>query len=187
MTLDPDPKVSGTIISDQLKLMRDLHGDAVVDEAIASMPPALREEIEQVLPGSWISIDAARELKAGVAQRLGEDLFDFQRRIVRLGIERTLHTVWRFFIRQLGDEALAKRTPILYSRSFNRGSLELVRRAEGEIELELDGWPRIPEFDLVGLMSGIETVLKLAGRRGVRVTPTRKPDVVVLTATWQRR
>jgi hypothetical protein len=185
--VDADPKVSGTIIADQLKLMKDLHGGDIVTEAIHSLRADLREEIEGVLPGSWISTDAAREIKAAVARLLGEDLFDFQRRIVRQGIERTLNTVWRFFMRQLGDEALAKRTPILYSRTFNRGSLELVRMGDAEAQLELEGWPRIPEFDLVGLMSGIETVLTIAGRRGVRVAQSRRGGVVVLTATWQRR
>ncbi len=179
--------MSGTILSDQIRLMRDLHGADLVARATSALPASLREEVEGVLPGTWVTIDAARELKTAVARELGEDPIELQKRIVRQGIERTLSTVWRFFMRQLGDEALTKRTPILYSRTFDRGSLELVRMGDGEGELELEGWPRIPEYDLVGLVSGIETVLTLAGRRGVRVTSLRKGGVVTITAKWLRR
>jgi hypothetical protein len=181
-----DPQVSAAVIADQLKLTRELHGDELVARAIASLPDGLREEIEQLLPGSWVSTDAAREVKIACARLLGEDPLAFQRRIVARGIERTLSTVWRFFMRQLGDQGLARRTPILYSRTFNRGSLEVVRWSDAEYELELDGWPRIPEFDLVGLMSGIETVLALAGRKDPKVQAHRRGSVVRIVATFRR-
>jgi hypothetical protein len=182
-----DVRVSGTILSDQIRLMRDLHGEELVARAIATLQPKLREEVEGILPGRWLTIDAARELKNAVARELGEDPIELQKRIVRQAIERTLNTFWRFFMRQFSDEALTKRTPILYSRTFDRGSLELVRVGDGEADLELEGWPRIPEYDLVGLMSGIETVLTLAGRVGVHVTSSRRGSVVTITAKWTRR
>jgi hypothetical protein len=187
--VDAEPRVSATVISDQLRLMRELHGGEMIARAIEAMPPNLREEIEHLLPGSWVSTDAARELKVAVATLLEEDVLDFQRRIVRQGIERTLNTVWRFFMRQLGDEALARRTPILYSRSFNRGSLELVRwdNDKGEYEFELEGWPRIPEFDLVGLMAGIECVMTLAGRKEPQITATRRGQLVLIRGVWKKK
>jgi serine/threonine protein kinase len=178
-----ETKVSATVIADQVGLMKELFGANTVADAVASLPAPLREEIEHLLPGTWISIDAARELKTAMAARVGEDVLAFQRRIVRTAIERTLHTVWRFFMRQLGDGAIARRTPVLYSRAFNRGKLEVARLSEGEWDFELRGWPTIPEFDLTGLAAGMETVITLSGRRAPRVTWTRRPPVVHIRAT----
>jgi hypothetical protein len=181
-----EPKVSATVILDQIELMKELLGADTVDEARASLPASLRTEIEELLAGRWCSLDAARELKVAVARLQGEDPLAFQRRIVRLGIEKTLTTVWRFVIRQLSDQAIARRTPVLYARSFNKGSLELVGWSDGGADLSLHGWPRIPEFDLVGLMAGIETVLALAGRKDPLVTATRRGAIVHLRVAWKR-
>ena len=100
--------------------------------------------------------DAARLIKEAVAERLGEPVLSLQRRIVRLGVERTLNTFWRFFMRQVSDDHLVRRTPILYARSFDRGELRFISVAERQAQLELHGWPTIPDFDLVGLCAGIE-------------------------------
>jgi hypothetical protein len=181
------PKVSATIIADQIRLMKQLHGEETLSKAILSLAPPLRAEIEELLPGSWCSVDAARELKVAVAEILGEDPHLFQRRIVRQGIERTLTTVWRFFMRQLSDAALTRRTPVLYSRSFDRGRLKVVRFGEGECDFELEGWPRMPEFDLIGLMSGIETILALGGRLDAHVSFKRRGAVIQLHANWRKR
>ncbi|MBX3192865.1 MAG: hypothetical protein KF819_38125 [Labilithrix sp.] len=181
-----EPKVSATVILDQIQLMKGLFGEDTLVEARASLPPPLRTELEELLAGRWCSLDAARELKIAVARLQGEDPLAFQRRIVRLGIEKTLTTLWRFFMRQLGDESIARRTPVLYARSFNKGSLEFVSWGKGEAELALHGWPRIPEFDLVGLMAGIETVLALAGRKHPQVRAARRGPIVQLRATWTR-
>jgi len=182
-----EPRVSSTLILDQIRLLKDLHGADIVAAACASLAPPLREEIDGLLPGGWCSLDAAREMKAAIASRLGEPLLSLQRRIVRLGIERTLHTVWRFFVRQLSDEALARRVPLVYSRSFDRGECRVVGSGEREMNLELHGWPAIPDFDLVGLATGVETVLVLAGRKEPHVAFTRRGVVVHLDGTWKAR
>ena len=181
-----DPKVSATVILDQIALMRKLYGVATVQHAIDALPPHLENEIAELLPGRWCSLDAPRELKAAVAQQVGADVLSLQRMMVRAGIEQTLSTLWRFVLRQLGDEGLVRRTPVVYSRTFNRGSLELTAIGDCECDFELREWPRIPEYELVGLMTGIETVLTLAGRMKAQVTSTRRAAVVKLHATWSR-
>jgi len=167
-------------------LIRDLYGADVVARAKAVLPATLRAELDGLSPGGWISIDAARELKNGVATIVGEDPLALQRNVSKQGVERTLKTLWRFLLRQLSDEAIAKRTPLIYARSFDRGSLRLVGWHEGRAELALDGWPRIPEYDLIGLLTGVQTVLELAGRRNVDVTSTRRAPIVLLHAAWVR-
>jgi hypothetical protein len=184
MEQQSDPKVSGTVILDQIALMKRLYGASLVERAARALPPELGQELAELLPGRWCSLDAARELKALVATEVGLDPLALQRAMVRAGIEQTLSTIWRFVLRQLGDEGLARRTPVVYSRTFNRGSLELMAMGDCECHFELRGWPRIPEYELVGLMTGIETILALAGRQRPQVTATRRPAVVKLHAKW---
>lgn len=181
-----EPRVSAALIFDQKRLLADLYGADVIARAMAALPALLRAELEGLVPGGWISLDAARELKNGIAVLAGEDPLALQRRVCKLGVERTLTTVWRFLLRQLGDEAISKRTPLLYARSFNRGNLSLAGWRPGGAELELHGWPRMPEYDLIGLVCGVETVLVLAGRKNVKVTTTRRAPLILLHATWER-
>ena len=179
------PLVSSAVIFDQVRLMRELYGADVVARAEEALPATLREELLAMTPGGWMSLDAPRELKNAVAALIGADPIVLQRDICRRGVERTLTTIWRFFLRQLGDEALAKRTPLLYSRSFNRGSLAVASFRDGGAEFELRGWPRMPEYDLVGLTAGVQAVLELAGRKDVHVTTTRHASLVLLHARWR--
>jgi hypothetical protein len=182
-----DPRVSATLILDQLRLVKDVHGEAFVAEAIASLPASVRQELDELLPGRWLSIETVRIMKQAIADRLGEPLLAFQRRTVRLGVERTLNTFWRFFMRHLSDDHLVRRTPILYSRTFDRGELRFVSVGERQARLELHGWPTIPEFDIVGLCAGIEAVLALAGRVEPHVTTSRRGVVVDFVCEWKAK
>jgi hypothetical protein len=180
----PAPRVSGTVILDQIALMREVYGADTVDRSIASLPLDLKKEVDTLLRGGWCSVRMAYELKKAVAERTHEELLDLQRRIVRLAIERTLTTFWRFLMRQLTDKMLAKRAPMLYSKSFDRGAMELTTLRDGGASLELTGWPEIPHFDLVGLMVGVETVFSLAGRKEPRVDSVRKDGKILLEVKW---
>jgi hypothetical protein len=182
-----EPRVSATLILDQVRLIKDLYGEPLVGEAIASLPAIVRQEIAELLPGRWCDVDTPRAFKQAVAERLGEPLLPFHRHTVRLGVERTLNTFWRFFMRHLNDDHLIRRTPILYSRTFDRGELRFMSLVEHQALLELHGWPTIPEFDLVGLCGGIEAVLSVAGRAEPHVTTTRRGVVVRFVLEWNAR
>jgi hypothetical protein len=181
----PQVSVSGTILLDQMALLRETYSAAVVDQAMAALPATLRGELESMLRGSWCSVEAAMELKRGIAKLVHEDPLALQRRIVRLGVERTLNTIWRFFMRRLGDEQIARRTPVLYSRTFNHGSMSFLGRRPNGVDLELRGWPNIPHFDLVGLMAGIETVFTLAGRKATHVESVHRGDTIIVHVSWK--
>lgn len=181
-----EPRVSSALVVDQMQIMREVHGADVVARACAALPAPLAEELAALTTAGFCSLDLARELKNGVAAAVGMDPLAFQRDICARGVDRTLHTVWRFFLRRLGDHGLSQRIPVLYSRSFNRGRMTLLSWREGHAELDLQGWPQMPEYDLVGLMSGGEKLLQIAGRARAKITATRRPPVILIHATWQR-
>ncbi len=177
--------MSSTLLLDQIRLMNEVYGEHVVRSAFQTLERPVRDEIAELLPGGWCATETARALKNAIAVQVGKDVLVVQRRVVRLGVERTLTTLWRFFVRHVSDESILKRAPTLYSRSFNRGRLELVSFRPGEAELDLHGWPDIPEFDLVGLTAGIEAVLAVTGRRDARTNTARKGATVRLRVTWR--
>jgi hypothetical protein len=179
-------KVSSAVIFDQVKLLQELYGSVVLERASAALAAPLREEIAGLSPGSWLSVDAARELKNHVAALVDVPPLELQRLLSARGVERTLTTFWRFLLRQLGDEALAKRTPLIYSRTFSQGTFTATSWREGTADFELRGW-RIPEYDLLGLVAGVTRILEVAGRLDVRVTTTRRATVVLMQATWSGR
>lgn len=88
-------------------------------------------------------------------------------------------------LRLTSDSALVSRTPVLYAKSYNRGRLvaSIVFGGRGHVEL-LD-WPDVPDWPIRGTQAGIETGLEIAGRRNVRVEPTRTRTGASFHVTWR--
>lgn len=185
MSAETTPQISGALVRDQLGVMRSLYGDLQVDAAIDALSPAQRDELRTLTVLSWCTVATLNAAKYELARRAGVDPIAMQRKVVHTATERTLTTVWRFFIRQLSDDALLKRTPLLYSRTFNRGELTLVRTSSGTAEFSLHGWRDMHDFDCCGLATGIESVLTLSGRKNVHVTWARPAGEIKFTATWR--
>ena len=163
--------------------MVDLLGPETMARVVASLSPAMREEYLGLLPVSWCSTDTSRAVLYAAAAAANELPRDFQRKVVRLGLERTVRTMWRPFMRVVTDEALLKRTPLLYAKTFDRGELAVVFGAS-RADFYLTGWPAIPVTEADGLAAGIEMVLDLFGRKETTVTWDRIADGAHFEATW---
>jgi hypothetical protein len=181
---DPGPaKISGAVLLDNYRAIVSILGPEKTALALATLPADMREEYLGLLPVSWCSIETSRAVLVATAEAAGEPVRAFQRKVVRLGIERTVRTVWRPLLRVLGDEALLKRTPLLYAKAYTRGELAVVFGA-ARAEFFLTGWPGVPESEADGLAVGIETVLDCSGRREASVTWERMADGARFLATW---
>lgn len=183
--MDEHPRVSGAVLLDQLGVMRELTGPDSMDAAIRSLPDPLRGEIDSLMPVSWCSVDAANALLEAAARESGRSPSSFQAEVVRVGVERTFKTLWRIILRFTSDEALVRRTPLIYSKTYDRGRLSARIARPGRAEIDLTGWATPPQLDLEGLACGIETVLRVAGRREARVVFERRTDGALFVATWR--
>jgi hypothetical protein len=177
------PKISGAVMLDNRRAMVDLLGQERMDQALSTLPAEWREEYLGLLPVSWCSIEISRAVLFAAAAVAGEAPRDFQRKVVRAGIERTARTVWKPLLRVVSDEALLKRTPLLYGKTYNKGELAVVFGA-ARAEFFLTGWPGIPDSEADGLSVGIETVLEISGRKETSVTWERFADGARFLATW---
>ena len=180
-----EPKTSGALFIDQLDVLREVVGKDTVDGALRNLPPATRDELAQVLPMTWMRTQLAEDVFNAIADAAGRERFGLHAQIVRMGVERTLKTLWRLILRFTTDAALVQRTPLIYSKTFDRGELTSRIAAPGRSELTLEGWPDISEMQIRGLAMGIETVLKVAGRKDVRMTWDRTSEGAFFVASWR--
>ena len=179
------PKTNGALFLDQLEVLREVVGKDTVETALRGLSQATRDEFAQVLPMTWMRTQLAEDIFNAIAREAGREPFALHAQVVRIGVERTLKTLWRLILRFTSDSALVARTPLIYSKTFDHGELTSRIAAPGRSELTLTGWPDISEMQIRGLATGIETVLRVAGRHDVKVSWDRTPTGAFLVGRWR--
>jgi len=180
-----EPQLSGAILLDQIRVLTERYGQANIDAAMAALGPTDRREIEDLLAMSWCRAELAMRFKNELARVVDVPPLELQRFVSSAGIERTVKGVWRFLLKQLWDDALMRRVPMIYSRTFDRGNLRAEQITHTGTRLVLTGWPSIPDYDAHGLAFGMESILSLAGRTQVRVSWKRSGEEIWFIAMWQ--
>jgi hypothetical protein len=186
MADDRGARISGAIFLDQIAHLTEQHGANLLQTALATLPEKNRAEYASVLPMSWVSVETSTMLKLKVAELLGEDPILFQRKLVRAATERSVTRFWRMLIQHVSDEGLIKRTPLLYSKVFDCGEMTAKLIAPGNAVLAVRGWTSIPDFDLEGLGAGIDTVLRVSGRKDTRIRWERQLGGARFIVMWRR-
>ena len=186
MTFDETrARATGTLLLDQIKVSRELHGGSVVDAALAKLPPHIRQEIDHALPTSWVPQEVGEAIHTAIAGELGRDPLDFRRELIRYALPRTFRTLWRVILRFTSDEALVARCPMIFSKTYDRGKFTARIDTPGIASLRLMERPNASDLELVGISTAVETVLRLAGRRDVKVSWEKTPGGASFLATWK--
>ncbi|MEM6958163.1 MAG: hypothetical protein AAF645_20945 [Myxococcota bacterium] len=168
----------------QLAHIERTYGPQTLEAGLRSLDAEDQEHLAGMVSLSWVPVGSVQRYKAAVAERLSMHPDQLQREAVRASIGAMLNTVWRVLLRTVSDSALIKRTPILYGKTFDRGRLSTEAIGSGYASIVLEGWPGIPEYDCLGLATGIEAVLQYAGRHDARLTWKRTSTQVRFTARW---
>ncbi|MCA9613390.1 MAG: hypothetical protein H6722_16325 [Sandaracinus sp.] len=165
-------------------MLVDMVGGDVVERALSRLPATERDVYENATPVSWIDCDVIEHVYEAIAREAGQDVARLQEEVMRRGVNRTVHSLWRILLRFTSDNALVTRTPLFYRKVFDKG--EMVSRVvdRGRAEIELKGFPEISDFHLRGLLVGIGCVIEAAGRRNVQMTPRRTREGAFVIATW---
>jgi hypothetical protein len=180
-----DPGVSGTIVRGHLDLLASQFGAALVRTAIAELSAEHRAVMESVTAAGFVSIPAYEAFYEAMARLAGRRVPELHAEISRQSVERAFNTIWRVLLRFTSDEALVSRTPLLFSRGYDRGKLTSKIRTPGLAELELTEWPDVPDIAIRGLSVAVETVLRLSRRRSVSIVHQRSSDGATFQATWR--
>src|SRR4051812_38622110 len=116
-------QISGAVLLSARNVMVELAGAGAVARAVATLTPAARRDYEGLTPLSWIPVETGEAVLIAVAREMGRDPMTLMAEVTRRNLQQTFSTLWRLLLRVTSDEALIRRTPILYSKSYNRGEL----------------------------------------------------------------
>lgn len=178
------PCLSGAVFLRNVESFRREVGDAAVDQAFASLSQEQRDRLQAAVPAAWLWATDVDELYYAIADAAGRDLLSFYSDVVRQGIEQTLRSVWRVLIRLSTPRALLLRAPIVYGRSHSTGTIVPEMLGTGQARAVLTGWPDMSDLRRVGVATGIETLLSVAGRHDAKVEFEATADGAVFHVTW---
>ena len=161
------PSVSGTVIRANRKAFGTILGESVVQRVFQGDP--LHAFWDRVTGLEWLELGQVERSVRALASSVGREPIGLNVEATRLGTEDSFRTIWRVLLRFTSDDALVARSATLYGRAFNTGSLAYEPITAGRADLRVVGWDDPPPLHMHGLASGIETMLKLAGRPDARV------------------
>jgi hypothetical protein len=170
---------------DQRRIIDELLGSEALERALGRLPSEMQDEYRALTPLSWCRATTATALIHALADESERNARKLQAEIVRRGIEHTLKTVWRVLMRLTTDEALIRRTTLIYGKSINTGQIRVQVGEKGVAHIYQTGWAGMTELDFIGLATGIETVLRLAGRDDVHVKWEGEAPHIHYVATWK--
>ncbi|MEO8876612.1 MAG: hypothetical protein ABI461_13560, partial [Polyangiaceae bacterium] len=178
------PRLSGSILLEQIQIATKEYGEEAIARAKASLPEKTRAALADLLTITWIETAMAQEIKDTIAREVGQDPIAFQKWVVRSAIGGVIGKFWRVLLARVSDGAIVKRAPIIYSKTFDVGRLEVTTFDGRAATLRVVGWNDMPDYDAIGLAAGIEAVLEYAGRKGARVTFARSGEIMGFSLTW---
>lgn len=173
------------MLLDQRRIIDEVLGPEVLERALGRLPADMHDEYQALTPLSWCRVATASALIRALAEESEQSPRKLQAEIVRRGIEHTLTTVWRVLMRFTTNEALIRRTAVIYGKSINTGEIRVHAGEKGVAHIYQTGWPEMTDLDFIGLATGIETVLRLAGRDEVHVKWDGTAPHIHYVATWK--
>jgi hypothetical protein len=165
--------------------LQDIVGEGVFQAALATLRPEIREQFEPVTPLTWVPVEVIHTAVARIAEHAGRSFDELLDAAAERAAEKTLRTAWRMLLRVTADRALVRRAPVLYSKWRNVGRLEVRSATDGRVELMLVEWPGMDDRSIRTLGVTIGTVMRLAGRKQVRVQSVATPDGARYSVFWQ--
>ena len=182
----PVPSLSGVNVVFVRELLLEKLGREGYNRVRRELPPEVSDRYFTATSMDWVPVDDVNMMNAKAAEVARMSVTEFSVTMGRLSVERTLHTLWRVLLRFTSDDAIVARTPVFYSRSFNVGELSTEMVQPGMARVRLTDWPDVPQLTVLGLMVGIETVLRVAGRADVKMGQHRTHKGAEFLATWRR-
>ncbi len=177
-------RLAGAVASGIRDALGELLGEAGVKAVLDALPPSARDEYREFLPLSKVRIETIELAVHAGADYLHRPAIWVNTHVNRVATERTMRGVWGFVARLTTDAMVLSRAPSLYAQTYDRGKLEMRIVAPGHAELQIRGRPGMSELARDGFAVGLETTLRVTGRRGAEVRGSAHRDGADYVAKW---
>ncbi|MBV1857377.1 MAG: hypothetical protein KUG77_03120 [Nannocystaceae bacterium] len=178
------PSLSGAVFLRNVDFFRKEVGSDAVDTAFASLPQDQQDRLHAAVPAAWLWATDVDALYYAIGDASGRELLSFYSDVVREGIEQTLRSVWKVLIRLSSPRALLLRAPIVYGRGHSAGTIVPEILEPGRARAVLTGWEGMSDLRRVGVATGIETLLSVAGRHDTKVEYEATEDGAIFHVSW---
>lgn len=179
------PSLSGALYLRNEQVFRRVVGDEVVEQALASLTKEQQDILASAVPAAWIPVCVVDDCYEAIARFAGRDLKLFYPEVIRVGVSETLRSVWKVLIRLTTDRALLSRASVIYGRGHSVGVLKATIDEPGNGTVVLSGWPGVPELRRLGVATGIQAVMDVAGRKNVTVHYECTEDGAIFHVRWK--
>ncbi len=155
--------VRGLLVVQQRALLRDRIGEDAFGAVLAELDPFDRRTYEEATALSWCPQPVVRRVTRRVAERAGIEPEHLAAQVVRESVAKACRGPWAVLLRFTSQEALVRRTGMLFARAFDRGDVTATWHGDGSGTVRLTGWPSPDPMDVASLRAGIAAVLAAAG------------------------
>lgn len=173
--MSAEVNVRGLLVQQQRALLKERIGREAFEAVLEELGPAERQTYEEATTLSWCPQPVVRRVTRRVAERTKVDPERLTAQVVRQSVADACHGPWAVLLRFASDEALVRRTSMLFARAFDRGDVSASWHGHGHGTIRLTGWPTPDPMDVASLGAGIVAVLAAAGR-GSEITSRALPD-----------
>ncbi|MCR9164893.1 MAG: hypothetical protein ACE37F_30885 [Nannocystaceae bacterium] len=172
---DTTVQMSATLVLRHLDAFRAEVGSNTVDRALASLPEAVRDEVDALVPGAWLDCPRIDDIYDAIALEAGDSVEGLLPAVAERGTHDAFSSVWRALLRMAPGRLVVKRAASLFEKSYTHGVLSAVNSPEG-MTLELTHWPGVPRNRLLGIAAGSRAALRLAGKFEASIDFQTSPD-----------
>jgi hypothetical protein len=167
---DADPTTKGTILRSLLKFVKSDLSPEQYSRALAALPPADRQLLEQasILSSQKVSEFTLNRLTVEAAKAKSESVESFGRRAGRAELADAVG-IYRFLTIVLTPTALLHKASTLWSAVHSQGALIIENESKGSARVRLTGFPS-EEAHCARLSGWFEGAGEMTGARNAKAT-----------------
>ncbi|MBJ6763066.1 TIGR02265 family protein [Myxococcaceae bacterium JPH2] len=164
-------RIKGGVLVSRLNMLRQLGGQARVDEVLRRLPPEDQAILRTLLvPAAWYPLSLNLRLDATIAEVVSPE--DTPRAFVDMGrasAEENLHGAHQVFLRPGDPHFLLSQAPRIYRFYYAVGSREYEKTGPNSAVLRTLGAESVTATDCLTVVGWHERAIELSGGRDVRV------------------
>jgi hypothetical protein len=164
-----EPQIKGTAIRGILKAVDRLCPPGTIKQMVALLPQEIAPTVEHggFISAGWYPLAHMRAIFGAAMRATGRDL-DLVRELSREATSDDFRGIYRLLTFVLSPEFLMRRSPGIYTRYYDTGSLTLPVAREGYVEAHYRGCVGFDRVLWADLLEGSATVVEICGAKDLR-------------------